>query len=336
MDLTRPTTLADVAARAGVSVATASRVLNGSPHKVSAPLATKVRRVAAELRYAPNVQAQGLARSTSSVVAMLVHDIADPYFGRIAQGILAEAVHNDVQIVLAESGSDPDDARTRLAALRGLRPRAALVVGSRTARTPAEQALADSLAELRSTGATVVTVGQPGLPGACVHPQDQAGATAVARHLVSLGHRRFTVVTGPPTLRVVTERRAGFLAGLPAGAGVDIITTDFSRDGGHAAGEQFCSTTDRATAVFVTGDVMAGGFCNAVRAAGLTIPGDVAVAGFDDLPIAADLNPPLTTVRLPLYDMGVTALRLALRGPSDRIEPVAGELVVRGSTDPGS
>lgn len=334
MDHNRPTTLADVAARAGVSVATASRVLNGSPHKVSAPLADKVREVAQELRYAPNVQAQGLARSTSSVVAMLLHDITDPYFGQIAHGVLKEAVRRDVRVVIAESGIDPESEREQLAALRGLRPRAAIVVGSRTGLVEAEERLTEALEELRTTGATVVSVGQPGLPGACVNPQNRSGAKELAEHLVGLGHQRFTVVAGPQTLRVVAERHEGFVDGLPPQARVDVIAAEFSRDGGYAAGQAYCAGDREATAVFVTSDVMASGFCSALRHAGLSVPQDVSVAGFDDVPVAADLYPALTTVRLPLPDMGVQALSLALDGPGEQTVAVTGELVVRESTGP--
>jgi LacI family transcriptional regulator len=329
---TRPTTLADVASRAGVSVATASRVLNGSPHKVSAALAEKVRGVAEELRYAPNVQAQGLARSTSAVIAMLLHDITDPYFGQIAQGVLAEAARRDVRVVIAESGIDPDSECEQLASLRGLRPRSAIVVGSRTTQDEAEQRLGEALDDLRATGATVVSVGQPGLPGACVRPSNHSGAKLLAVHLTEMGHRRFAVVSGPETLRVVADRREGFAAGLPEGASVDVVAADMSRDGGYAAGRRLREVAPRATAAFVISDVMAGGFCTAIRDSGLSIPEDLAVAGFDDVPVAADLHPPLTTVRLPLSEMGEIALRLALDGPDDAVVPVDGQLIVRAST----
>lgn len=332
VDHTRPTTLADVAKRAGVSVATASRVLNGSPHKVSAGLAEKVRAIAAELRYAPNAQAQGLARSTSRVVALLLHDITDPYFGQLAQGVLAEAGQRDVSIVIAETGIDPDDERGQLAALGSLRPRAAIVAGSRTTVTAAEDRLAQALRDLHGIGTTIVNIGQPSLPGSCVHPLNHDGAKDLAVHLAGLGHRHFAVVAGPDSLRVVAERREGFAAGLPDRARVDVIDAEFSRDGGHAAGLRFADQVERATAVFVTSDVMASGFYAALREAGLSIPGDVSVAGFDDVPVAADLYPALTTVRLPLSGMGTTALRLALSGEAPRTVDVAAQLVARAST----
>lgn len=334
VDHTRPTTLADVAARAGVSVATASRVLNGSPHRVSQALAEKVRKVAGELRYAPNVQAQGLARSTSSVIAMLLHDVTDPYFAQIAQGALVEASARGVQVVIAETGIDPDEEREQLLSLRGFRPRAAIVVGSRTTDEAAEQRLADVLASTRDSGAGVVSIGQPGLPGACLHPQNHDGAGLLAEHLAELGHRNFTVVSGPESLKVVAERRDGFSEALPGDAKVEVINTEFSRDGGYRAGVRFCEQDNGSTAVFVSSDVMAGGFCTALREGGRVIPDDVSVVGFDDVPVAADLYPSLTTIRLPLSDMGRQALRLAIEGPGDAVLDIAGQLVVRGSSAP--
>ncbi|ADD40749.1 LacI family DNA-binding transcriptional regulator [Stackebrandtia nassauensis] len=332
MDHTRPTTLADVAKRAGVSVATASRVLNGSPHKVSAGLAAKVRAIADELRYAPNAQAQGLARSTSRVVALLLHDITDPYFGQIAQGVLAEAAERDVCVVIAETGIDPDNERDQLASLGSLRPRAAIMVGSRTTETDAEQRLSRALEDLRAIGTAVVNVGQPSLPGSCVHPLNREGAKELATHLAGLGHRRFALVTGPASLRVVAERREGFVDGLPVEAGVEIIDAPFSRDGGHDAGMRFAAMSNRASAVFVTSDVMASGFYAALRESGLSIPEDVSVAGFDDVPVAADLYPALTTVRLPLSGMGAQALRLALDGEEEQTVTIEPELIPRAST----
>ena len=332
VDHTRPTTLADVAARADVSVATASRVLNGSPHRVSHGLAEKVRKVADELRYAPNVQAQGLARSTSSVVAMLLHDVTDPYFAQIAQGALVEAAAQNVQVVIGETGIDPNREREQLLSFRGFRPRAAIVVGSRTTDDVAEQRFAEVLTNLRNRGAGVVSIGQPGLPGTCLHPQNRAGARLLARHLADLGHRRFTVVGGPQALKVVAERRDGFAEALPADARVDVINTDFTRDGGYRAGTRFCEQDTGSTAVFVSSDVMAGGFCTALRDSGRSIPGDVSVVGFDDVAVAADIFPGLTTVRLPLSAMGRQALRLAVTGVGNEVVDIPGQLIVRGSS----
>ncbi|WP_199036453.1 LacI family DNA-binding transcriptional regulator [Glycomyces salinus] len=334
MERKQPARLADVARAAGVSVATASRVLNGSPHRVSDQLSERVREAARRLRYAPNVGAQVLARSTSQTVALLLHDVTDPYFGQIAGGVLAEAARRNVRVLIADTGIDPDSEVQHLDSLRGYRPRAVIVAGSRTVDAEAEQRLSDQLSELLELGATVVSVGQPGLPGRVVSPGNREGAAALARYLVGLGHRDFAVVSGPEQLQVVRERRDGFMEALPSDAKVVHVASEFTRDGGYQAGRELLEHGSRPTAVFVTGDVQATGLCTALREGGVRIPEEVSVAGFDDIPVVRDLTPSLTTVALPLHEMGVRALEAALDEEGAVADEVAvpAELIERAST----
>lgn len=336
MERKQPARLADVARAAGVSVATASRVLNGSPHRVSDQLSERVREAARRLRYAPNVGAQVLARSTSQTVALLLHDVTDPYFGQIAGGVLAEAAHRNVRVLIADTGIDPDSEVQHLDSLRGYRPRAVIVAGSRTTDEAAESRLADHLSDLLELGATVVSVGQPGLPGRLVRPANREGAGALARFLVEQGHREFAVVAGPEQLQVVRDRRDGFVGALPPEADVVHVLSEFSRDGGYQAGRELLARDSLPTAVFVTGDVQATGLCTALREGGVRIPEEVSVAGFDDIPIVRDLTPSLTTVALPLHDMGAKALEAALdedvEFPDELL--IEAELVARDSTAP--
>jgi LacI family transcriptional regulator len=334
MERKQPARLADVARAAGVSVATASRVLNGSPHRVSDQLSERVREAARRLRYAPNVGAQVLARATSQTVALLLHDVTDPYFGQIAGGVLAEAARRNVRVLIADTGIDPDSEVQHLDSLRGYRPRAVIVAGSRTTDKAAEQRLAEHLADLLELGATVVSVGQPGLPGRVVRPANREGAASLARFLAELGHRRFAVVAGPEQLQVVRERREGFLSALPEEAEVVHVSAEFTRDGGYKAGRALLDGEQLPTAVFVTSDVQATGLCTALREGGVSIPDQVSVAGFDDIPIVRDLTPSLTTVALPLHEMGVKALEAALVEEEDYPEElmVDAELIERDST----
>jgi LacI family transcriptional regulator len=339
MERKQPARLADVARAAGVSVATASRVLNGSPHRVSDQLSERVREAARRLRYAPNVGAQVLARATSQTVALLLHDVTDPYFGQIAGGVLAEAARRNVRVLIADTGIDPDSEVQHLDSLRGYRPRAVIVAGSRTTDDAAEQRLAEHLSDLLELGATVVSVGQPGLPGRVVRPANREGAAALARFLTELGHRRFAVVAGPEQLQVVRERREGFLSALPEDAEIAHVAAEFSRDGGYQAGRALLDGARQdggslPTAVFVTSDVQATGLCTALREGGVSIPEQVSVAGFDDIPIVRDLTPSLTTVALPLHDMGVKALEAALVEDADYPDElkIDTELIERAST----
>ncbi len=334
MERKQPARLADVARAAGVSVATASRVLNGSPHRVSDQLSERVREAARRLRYAPNVGAQVLARSTSQTVALLLHDVTDPYFGQIAGGVLAEAARRDVRVLIADTGIDADSEVQHLDSLRGYRPRAVIVAGSRTTDEEAEGRLAEHLSDLLELGATVVSIGQPGPPGRVVRPANREGAADLARFLVEQGHREFALVSGPEQLRVVCDRREGFVGALPPEASVVHVASEFSRDGGYQAGRELLERGSLPTAVFVTGDVQATGLCTALREGGVRIPEEVSVAGFDDIPIVRDLTPSLTTVALPLHDMGVKALTAALEEDFPEVLLIGTELVERDSTAP--
>ncbi|GIG61732.1 LacI family transcriptional regulator [Longispora fulva] len=329
--MTRQPTLNDVAVAAGVSLATASRVLNGSDRKVSATLHDRVMAAAQALHYTANAQAQALARRSTALVGLLLHDIADPYFSGIASGVLSAAVARDLRVVIADTGADPDAAVAHLSALRGERARAAILVGSRTTDRAGEKRLAEAIGQFTAAGARMVCVGQPGLPGDTVVPDNRGGARALGAHLS--GHARVAIVAGPDRLRTVRDRVAGFRAGL-GHPETTLVSAEFSRDGGYGAAAHI---PDGTTAVFVTSDVMATGLCTGLRERGLRIPEDIAVAGFDDIPVIRDLHPALTTVALPLADMGSQALHLALAedGPS-RTVTIPTRLVIRDSTSTGS
>ncbi|CCH33698.1 Transcriptional regulator, LacI family [Saccharothrix espanaensis DSM 44229] len=171
-------------------------------------------------------------------------------------------------------------------------------------------------------------------------PANRVGARAPARALAGLGHRRFAALAGPPELLVARDRLAGFRAG-PADAGVDlpdahVVHGGFTRDGGHEAAARLLAARTGATCVFAANDVMAMGAMAALREHGVRLPEDVSPAGFDDIPTLRDLAPGLSTVRLPLEDMGERAARLVLDEVvgEPRTVRVAGEVVLRASTSP--
>jgi LacI family transcriptional regulator len=171
-------------------------------------------------------------------------------------------------------------------------------------------------------------------------PDHRQGGAAAARHLLDLGHRRLGVITGPEQLSSVAERLAGFeeqvrSAGHPDPA---VVFADFTREGGAAAVESLMSEAPETTGVLALNDLMAAGAIRRLEQLGLTVPGDVSVVGFDDIPLAADFHPSLTTVRIPLEEIGAAAMRLALSlDPGSEYAPTevfGTELVVRQSTGP--
>jgi LacI family transcriptional regulator len=322
-----------------VSLATASRVLNGSDRTVGDSLRSRVLAAAAQLGYRANPHAQAIARGASNIVGLVVHDLADPYFSTIADGVMRQCEQRALVTVLASTRRDPEREIEYVAALRAQRARAMIIVGSRSSERELTARLAKEVAGYTESGGRVACVSQNSLRTNTVLVQNRAGARDLARELTQLGHRRFAVLAGPADLLTACDRRAGFLDGL-ARAGVSahevpVVHGPFSRDGGYAAAEQLVANGLSATCVFACNDVMAVGAMAAFRDHGLRVPEDVSIAGFDDIKTLRDLVPPLTTVHLDLEELGERAAALALDGsPEDppQLVRVRGQVVLRDST----
>jgi LacI family transcriptional regulator len=333
-------TLADVAERAGVSLATASRVMGGSTRVVGSDLRDAVHRAAAELGYSANLQARAVARGTSDTLGVVVHDIADPYFSTIAAGVMDVAYAGSMVVSLTSTSADTDRELEYVAMMRAQRARGVVLIGSRTDDVRATGELRTELRAFARSGGRVVCVGQDLLDVDTVMVQNADGARDLARALVGQGHRDFVVLAGPAGLWTARDRVTGFRAGL-ADAGIDlpdtaVIPGPFTRDGGYEAASVVLAGRVRPVCLFAVNDVMAVGALACMRAAGVDVPGEVAVAGFDDIPTLQDVTPPLSTVALPLFRMGEMAARLALRDDDDggrpRVVPISGQVLLRQSS----
>jgi LacI family transcriptional regulator len=335
-------TLQDVADRAGVSITTASRVVNDGKRRVGAKLAQQVRQAAAELGYTANLQARAVATGRSSMVGVVVHDIADPYFSSIAAGLIETASRSQLLVCMSAAAANEAAEREYVSLMRAQRARAVILIGSRTDHAAQRAALGDEVAAFIRQGGRAVCVGQPLLGVDTIAPENAAGADALARALAALGHRRFAVLAGPRDSITVQDRIDGFRAGL-AGWSIGLgpaatVHAAFSRDGGYEAMSAIlASGGDLPDCVFAVNDVMAVGALARLRAEGITVPGDVAVAGFDDILTLRDVTPQLTTVRLPLTRMGEMAASMVLTDGEPgrpRTVPVPGEVIMRDSTLP--
>jgi LacI family transcriptional regulator len=336
-DVERSPRLQDVADSAGVSLATASRALAGRDG-VSLGLAQRVRDVAASLGYVPNAHARALAGAAQPIVGLIVHDVADPYFAEIAKGVLRVADEHGLMVLINQSERRPEIELARIRSLRAHRVASIVMAGSGYVDASEEAEAAAELRAFRDAGGRVATVGRHHVPVDAVLPDNYAGGRTAARHLLQLGHRSIAVVAGPELLSTVADRLAGVLdelrdAGVPR-AEVVIERDAFSRDGGVAATKRLLERTERPTAILALTDVMAMGALSVLREAGRSVPAEISVMGFDDVTVAADLAPALTTVRLPMADMGAMALQLTLRPPAarPRRRRTGHELVIRDST----
>jgi len=331
---TRLVTLADVARHAGVSLATASRAINGSTRTVNAELQERVLASATALRYSANSQAQAVARGSSKTVALVLGDIADPYFSSIAAGVMAAA--KSFGLVATMATVDSDDELTTLAALRGQHPKVILLAGSRHVDPAVEEQVERELDAFTGRGGRVAVIGGPSARyrSLDVHNRDSAGQ--LAESLIDLGYRDFLVLAGPAELVTSTERSRGFLEGAE-GRGIEIsphrlVNGALSRDGGYETMSSVLATGARPECVFAVTDVMAVGAMAAIRDSGLVPGRDIAMAGYDDIRTLQDVTPSLTTVALPLLEMGASALALALADDDQQSISFAGRVVIRHST----
>ncbi|MGR6320453.1 LacI family DNA-binding transcriptional regulator [Micromonospora soli] len=330
-------TLADVARRAGVSPATASRVINGSSKPVAEALRARVLKAVAELRYVPNAHAQLLARPQRSVVGVVVHDVSDPYFAEVTRGLQRVATEQGRLVIICNSYRDPARELEYVDMLRAQQVAAIVLAGSGY-HDPGVNALIDErLGAYAATGGRVAVVGRHRHRGDAVLPANEEGARLLGRELRRLGHRTVGVISGPGVLTTTADRLAGLHDGLSAPLPAEWIRyADFTRDGGARACAELLDAVPGLTAVVALNDSMAVGALGVLRDRGVPVPERVSVVGFDDMPIAADVSPALTTVRLPLAELGARAMTLALAPADerDRVEIVPAELVRRDSLGP--
>lgn len=334
-------TIEQIADLAGVSRSTVSRVLNDHP-SVSEKARRRVWKVVNEHGYAPSAAARSLASSRTNVIGLLIPRSAasifsDPYFPHVIQGITETCTEREYFLMLSMLTGDMEK-RFYHRILRGNHFDGVIMLAS-TVDDPV-------LPLLIKNGMSFVMIGR--------HPyfedinwvdaQNRTGGYIAVSHLIELGHTRIATITGPLDVTAAIDRRDGYKqALLEAGRTVDrdlIVEGDFTQEGGRTAMQQLIAREDPPTAVFCASDTMATGAIRAIHEAGLNVPDDIAVVGFDDVPAASFSNPPLTTIRQPIYELGATAAseliaQLESDEPSRIQKRLPVELVIRESCGAG-
>lgn len=329
-------TLSDVAREAGVSLATASRVLNGSVRKVAPGYSERVQAAADRLGYVPNLSAQATARGTSAVIALLVADIADPYFGEIAAGVAAGAEGTGTVLTIGITGRDPRREVGVVRAMRGQRPRGVILAASRMSRAIRAE-LRKELDAVIASGGRVVVMGHGAGDIRSIRLDNRGGAAALGAALAGAGYRDAVILATHEGVVTSDDRVAGFAEGFTGAAGHEprIYRGEFNREAGaELMRRALADGVAAGTVVFGISDVMAIGAVTALREAGRAVGADVAVAGFDDVPAGRDLTPPLTTVHVPLQDIGHLAFRAATEPEWSEGEALRLDVVLRDSTPP--
>lgn len=324
--------LIDVANAAGVSLASASRAMTGSPG-ISPEGAAHVLRVAERLGYEPNLHARGLAGGLVPTIGLVVHEIGDPYFADIASGVIRSATLETRSVQIAQADRTPASELAQVKALLRQRVGSIIIAGSGYADSARELPMAQALTDFTLAGGRVAVIGRHHLPVDSVLPDNYGAGVSVGRHLAELGHRRIGVVAGPLELNTVADRIAGLREGTSlADVELIVVSHEFTREGGIAGAGDLLGTD--VTAIVGLNDAMAIGILSELRRHEIRVPEDKSVVGFDDIAVAADVAPALTTARIPMVEMGSHAVALILRPASDEPRTISTthELIVRRSS----
>jgi DNA-binding LacI/PurR family transcriptional regulator len=325
--------LEDVAAAAGVSKSIASRILNDAPGLAVRPnTRARVLDAARTLGYRPHAAARGLRRSETGAFALVVPDLAMPVYARIVRGAFQRALERDVVVLIAEDGDvrQTDEVVVRL--VRGGRIDGVVVASARPAHP--------LLGSLDRLGVPHVFVNRavPGT-GRSVTMDDERASAVALEHLVALGHRAIGHVAGPRWLDPAGRRAHAFLAvaatlALPA---APVEEGSFSERGGAEAAHRLLVRRPEVTAIYASSLAQGAGVLHAAWRLGRAVPAELSVISYDDMPLAEHLVPPLTTIRMPLAELGAAAVDALIDqtlggAPHDLVVPTEPEVITRASS----
>jgi LacI family transcriptional regulator len=336
-------TVKDVAARAGVSISTVSRVLGGT-YPVARSTRARVLRAMRELDFVVNAHARALAGARTKTVALMLDDVTGPFHAAVAKGVEHQASAEGRLCLLCTTHGDPERELAVIELMREQQADAVIVVGGAWEDATHLERMTRFAHALDRSGSRLVLCGRPPLgpdvPATVVEYDNESGAYAITSHLLSAGHRRVAIVGVVENLTTASQRLQGFVEAHRAyGREPDpdlIVHGQFNRTSGYQMTKKLLADGHRFTGIFAATDVVATGVLHALREANLRVPADVSVVGYDDIPQAFDLVPALTTVHVPHEELGRTAVRLAVNRETEPTQHVTlgTHIVVRQSTAP--
>ena len=325
-------TIREIAAAAGVSTATVSRVINGGVG-VEPQLANRVQKVIDDLGYTPNLVARGLRTQATKVIALVIADIENPFFTSVCRGVEDVARRHNYSVMLCNTDEDVTKEAGYLEILAA-QSVAGVIISAASNHS--------DLGPVTAKGISVVAIGRRMGPEIdCVRSDSYAGARNATRHLLEYGAHRVACITGPHGVATAEERLQGYREAVEqARLKVDpdlVEYANFREDGSYRATQRMLALDNPPDAIFVANNRMVVGALRACREAGVNVPGQISLVGFDDLPWADLTTPSITTLRQPTYEIGAAAARLLVEriggttGPGREVvfQP---ELVVRGSS----
>lgn len=328
--------IVDVALRARVSIATVSRVVNKSLHKVNRETRERVLAAISELDYRPNALAKGLLMKKTMTIGIIIPDISNPYYAEIVRGIQDVADREGYAVTLHNTDRRQEGIIRCIYLLRekaadGIIFSGGIIDGRETL---------SALKELREK---VVVIGRHDVDFPALLVDNLGGTTQAVRHLIDVGHSRIGYIGGPDGSTTALDRLTGFREAV-TGSGLSyaprlVKKGAWNPESGYLLGTQLLKAGRRPTAIVAANDQMAFGAVKAAKELGLMIPEDLAVVGFDNIPLSSYFNPPLTTVEIPMHGLGEAAmgvlLHLISKEPVERTRMFKTTLLVRGSTVSG-
>ncbi|MFH1487723.1 MAG: LacI family DNA-binding transcriptional regulator [Pseudomonadota bacterium] len=327
----------DVARKSGVSIATVSRVVNSSEHRVSAETRERVLQAIKELDYRPNALAQGLIMKRSMTVGIIIPDISNPYYAEIVRGIQDVADRTGYAVMLQNTDRKKERIIKCIQLLREKRADGIIFSGGILHGF-------ETLSTLRELSQRVVVIGRHEVDFPAVRVDNILGAAQAVQHLIDLGHRKIGFISGSRMSTTSVDRLRGYRNSL-AQFGVPYESArvrqgNLTPESGYLAAKTLLDQKERVTAIFAANDLMAYGVINAAKEQGLRVPEDLSVIGFDNIPLSGYFDPPLTTVEIPMYDLGVAAMEMLADLIStidlNRLKIVQTSLILRGSTKKSS
>ncbi|MGH7665137.1 MAG: LacI family DNA-binding transcriptional regulator [Gemmatimonadaceae bacterium] len=302
-------TIRDVAREAGVSVATVSRVLNSSG-PVRERTRERIREVAAALQYTPNGAARSLSTRRASTLGVILPGLDGEFFSEVIRGIDQAARQEGYHLLVSSSHNERSEVEAAVRTMRG-RVDGLILMSPGVESANAVPHPSESL--------PVVLLNSPEAVNGfdCVTIDNYGGAATLVRHLIAAGHERIAIINGADGNHDAGERARGYRDAL-AGAGLECraaweLRGDFAEESGHRAAATIVGMSSRPTAIFAANDSMAVGALSALGEAGIRVPEDIAIGGFDDIPIARYMSPPLTSVHVPMGELGRRAVATLLR-----------------------
>ena len=323
-------TIKEVARAAGVSPATVSRVFNDTV-PVDAETRARVLAAAEALRYVPNAAARSLITSRTGTIGVLLPDLHGVFHAQVMRGLDTASRRRGFDLLVSSAQGDHDAAVSAIRAMRGRVDGVILMLPELDAK-----ALLRELAEEQPAMLLDAAADDDRTSAAAI--DEAGGAAAMVRHLIRHGHRRIGLLSGDPRRHDAGERRRGYRqaladAGLPVAPELEIVD-DVTEDGGCAAARRLIAVEPRPTAIFAVSDAMAVGALAALRGADVPVPDEMAVAGFGDLPVARYVTPPLSSVRVPAFELGVLAIDRMLLAVARRDRPIASRDVLECTVIP--